>query len=105
MSALGRAGRDRISVDGISTSGWLLALAKLVGRVFKRYSHMNAVPILQYVLEQVRQNNFTDLRVLREMVSNMAGVCCRHQFQRRTGSSHGWRRRATGPNSHSTSRY
>jgi len=74
MTTLGRAGRSRVTEDGITASGWLASLSVFAGRVFKRYSIMSTLPILQYVLEQLRQGNFTDLRVLRELITTMAGI-------------------------------
>jgi len=80
MSAMGKAGRSRISQDGINTSSWLNALSLFAGKIFKRYSTMNALPLLQYVLQQVTQGNFTDLLVLRELISNMTGVIADTDF-------------------------
>jgi len=74
VTTLGRAGRSRVTADGITASGWLASLSVFAGRVFKRYSIMSTLPILQYVLEQLRQGNFTDLRVLRELITTMAGI-------------------------------
>lgn len=74
VNTLGRAGRNRIANDGINASGWLASLSTFCGRIFKRYSVMNTLPILLYVLEQLRQNNTTDLLVLREIIKTMAGI-------------------------------
>ena len=74
MSSLGGKGRNRVQADGMLTSRWLAALSLFAGKVFKRYSMMNPTPILQYVTEQLRQNNSTDLIVLEEMTSSMAGI-------------------------------
>jgi len=80
MSAMGKAGRSRISQDGINTSSWLNALALFAGKIFKRYSTMNVLPLLQYVLQQVVQGNFTDLLVLRELITNMTGIIADTDF-------------------------
>ena len=74
MSALGAGGRDRVQADGMLTSRWLAALALFSGKVFKRYSMMSPTPILQYVTEQLRKDNSTDLIVLEEIVTSMAGI-------------------------------
>lgn len=74
MSSLGAKGRDRVQADGMLTSRWLAALSLFAGKVFKRYSVMNPTPILQYVTEQLRKGNSTDLIVLEEITSSMAGI-------------------------------
>ncbi|KAK8170103.1 transcription factor/nuclear export subunit protein 2-domain-containing protein [Phyllosticta citrichinensis] len=74
MNSLGGKGRDRVQADGMLTSRWLQALSLFAGRVFKRYSIMNPTPILQYVTHQLRAGNSTDLEVLEQILSQMAGI-------------------------------
>ncbi|KAJ9227240.1 hypothetical protein DTO027B5_754 [Paecilomyces variotii] len=74
ISSLGQKGRSRVQEGGLLTSRWLNALATFAGRTFKRYSVMNPTPVLQYVVEQLRHNNSTDLIVLEQMISSMAGI-------------------------------
>ena len=74
MSSLGGRGRTRVQADGMLTSRWLAALSLFAGKVFKRYSVMSPTPILQYVAEQLRQSNSTDLIVLEEITNSMAGI-------------------------------
>lgn len=74
VSSLGHKGRSRVQEGGLLTSRWLNALALFTGRAFKRYSVMNPVPVFQYVVDQLRQNNSTDLVVLEQMISSMAGI-------------------------------
>jgi len=74
MTTLGRAGRSRVGDDGMTTSSWLTSLSLFTGKVFKRYATMSTLPILQYVANQVRKGNFTDLKVLRELIVSMAGI-------------------------------
>lgn len=74
LSSLGGPGRVRVQQDGMLTSRWLSALSLFAGKVFRRYSVMNPTPILQYVAEQLRQNNPTDLIVLEQITSSMAGI-------------------------------
>ncbi|EEP79464.1 conserved hypothetical protein [Uncinocarpus reesii 1704] len=75
INSLGHKGRSRMQESGLLTSRWLNSLASFAGRVFKRYSSiMNPVPVLQYVAEQLRHNNSTDLIVLEQLVSSMAGI-------------------------------
>ena len=74
MSALGGRGRLRVQADGMLTSRWLAALSLFAGKVFKRYSVLTPTPIVQYVAEQLRKSNSTDLIVLEEIVGSMAGI-------------------------------
>ncbi|KAE8149984.1 transcription factor/nuclear export subunit protein 2-domain-containing protein [Aspergillus avenaceus] len=74
ISSLGQKGRSRVQEGGLLTSRWLNALATFAGRTFKRYSVMDPGPVLQYVVEQLRHNNSTDLIVLEQMISSMAGI-------------------------------
>lgn len=75
INSLGQKGRSRMQESGLLTSRWLNSLASFAGRVFKRYSSiMNPVPVLQYVAEQLRQNNSTDLIILEQLISSMAGI-------------------------------
>ena len=74
MSSLGVRGRNRVQADGMLTSKWLLSLSLFAGKAFKRYSVMNPTPILQYVTEQLRKGNSTDLIVLEEIIGSMAGI-------------------------------
>ncbi|KAL2854631.1 transcription factor/nuclear export subunit protein 2-domain-containing protein [Aspergillus pseudodeflectus] len=74
INSLGQKGRSRVQEGGLLTSRWLNALATFAGRTFKRYSVMDPSPVLQYVAEQLRQNNSTDLVILEQMISSMAGI-------------------------------
>lgn len=74
INSLGQKGRSRVQEGGLLTSRWLNALATFAGRTFKRYSVMDPTPVLQYVVEQLRNNNSTDLIVLEQIVSSMAGI-------------------------------
>ncbi|RAL14430.1 putative THO complex component (Rlr1) [Aspergillus homomorphus CBS 101889] len=74
ISSLGQKGRSRVQESGLLTSRWLNALSTFAGRTFKRYSVMDPGPLLQYVVEQLRQNNSTDLIVLEQIISSMGGI-------------------------------
>lgn len=75
INSLGQKGRSRVQESGLLTSRWLNALASFAGRAFKRYSSiMNPIPLLEYVGEQLQQNNSTDLIVLEQLISSMAGI-------------------------------
>ncbi|KAB2569216.1 THO complex subunit 2, partial [Lasiodiplodia theobromae] len=74
MSSLGGKGRPRQQDDGMLTSRWLQSLSFFAGSVFKRYTVMNATPILQYVTYQLRNGNTTDLDVLEQIMTQMTGI-------------------------------
>lgn len=74
INSLGSQKRSRVQEGGLLTSRWLNALSTFAGRVFKRYSVMDPGPVLQYVVEQLRRNNSTDLIILEQMISSMAGI-------------------------------
>ncbi|KAJ5087767.1 hypothetical protein N7456_011383 [Penicillium angulare] len=44
------------------------------GQTFKRYSFMDPAPLLQYVVEQLRHYKSTDLIVLEQLATSMAGM-------------------------------
>ena len=74
MSSLG-GNRKRSSHDSpLIPSAWLLALSRFTGRIFKRYSIINPSSILQYVNHQLYRNSSMDLQVLKELISQMAGI-------------------------------
>ncbi|KAL8902081.1 MAG: hypothetical protein Q9207_004892 [Kuettlingeria erythrocarpa] len=74
LSAVGGAGKSRVQADGMLTSHWLQSLTVFIGKVYKRYSVMSPVPMLQYVLDQLTRGNSVDLLVVEEMVTTMAGI-------------------------------
>lgn len=75
MSSLGARGRDRNNVEfSLLPSRWLVALSRFAGQVFKKYSFMNLSPIVKYVDHQLFNGISTDLVILKELISQMAGV-------------------------------
>lgn len=74
INSLGQKGRSRVQEGGLLTSRWLNALSTFAGRTFKRYSVMDPTPLLQYVVDQLQHNNSTDLIVLEQLISSMAGI-------------------------------
>ncbi|KAJ2968250.1 hypothetical protein NQ176_g9274 [Zarea fungicola] len=74
MNSLGKS-RSRTQADhALTTSKWLQALSKFTGKVFRRYSRLNATPVLLYVNDQLFQGNSTDLIILKELISSMGGI-------------------------------
>jgi THO complex subunit 2 len=80
INSLGQKGRSRVQEGGLLTSRWLNALSTFAGRTYKRYSFMDPTPVLQYVVEQLRHNNSTDLIVLEQLISSMAGIISDNDF-------------------------
>ena len=74
MNSLGKS-RSRTQADhALTTSKWLQALSRFVGKVFRRYSVLNPIPVLHYVNYQLVLGNSTDLIILREFISSMGGI-------------------------------
>lgn len=75
MSSLGGKARNRNNSEfALLPSRWLLALSRFSGKVFRRYSIMNPLPILQYVSHQLQLGSATDLVILQELIQQMAGM-------------------------------
>ncbi|KAI5293675.1 THO complex subunit 2, partial [Ascosphaera acerosa] len=75
ITSLGQKGRSRVQQGGLFTSRWLNSLSSFIGKIYQRYySIMDPLPILQYVAEQLHQNNSTDLIVLEQLITSMAGI-------------------------------
>ncbi|KAK5634466.1 hypothetical protein RRF57_010179 [Xylaria bambusicola] len=75
LSSLGGKQRSRTQETSILlTSRWLQALSKFSGKVFRRYENVDPTPVIQYVNEQVAHGNSTDLVILRELITSMAGI-------------------------------
>lgn len=74
MNSLGKS-RSRTQADhALTTSKWLQALAKFTGQVFRRYSLLDATPVLYYVNNQLLQGNATDLIILEKLIFTMGGI-------------------------------
>ncbi|KAI0447122.1 transcription factor/nuclear export subunit protein 2-domain-containing protein [Xylaria telfairii] len=75
LSSLGGKQRSRTQETSVLlTSRWLQALSKFSGKVFRRYENVDSTPVIQYVNEQVARGNSTDLVILRELITSMAGI-------------------------------
>ncbi|PON22218.1 hypothetical protein TGAM01_v208899 [Trichoderma gamsii] len=74
MNSLGKS-RSRTQADhALTTSKWLQALSRFSGKIFKRYSAINPIPVLQYVNDQLQRGNSTDLIILKEFITSMGGI-------------------------------
>lgn len=74
MSSLGKSRSRTQAEHALTTSKWLQALSRFSGRVFRRYTVLNATPVLQYVNHQLIQGNSTDLIILKELITSMGGI-------------------------------
>lgn len=83
LSAVGGGGKSRVQADGMLTSHWLQSLTVFISKVYKRYSVMSPVPMLQHVLDQLTRGNSVDLIVVEELVTTMAGIVSDTNFNDR----------------------
>ena len=74
LNFLGREGRSRVSGTGFLANKWLISLSSFTGKVLAKYSQMSIRPFLLYVFNQLQQKNYTDLRVLRDVILYMSGT-------------------------------
>ncbi|KAI8633379.1 hypothetical protein F5Y19DRAFT_471653 [Xylariaceae sp. FL1651] len=75
LSSLGGKQRSRTQETSVLlTSRWLQALSRFSGKVFRRYENVDSTPVIQYVNNQVAHGNSTDLVILRELITSMAGI-------------------------------
>ncbi|KAF4979740.1 hypothetical protein FZEAL_4097 [Fusarium zealandicum] len=74
MSSLGKSRSRTQAEHALTTSKWLQALSRFSGRVFRRYTILNATPVLQYVNDQLVKGNSTDLIILKELITSMGGI-------------------------------
>ncbi|KAF1957557.1 hypothetical protein CC80DRAFT_560920 [Byssothecium circinans] len=68
--------RSTLQGDGMLVKGWLKHTAIFIGKVYKRYSYMNATPVLQLVKEQVfrPEGELFMLVVLEQLLTTMGGI-------------------------------
>lgn len=73
IEALANPERDRLKEDGTNLSSWLQNLAMFAGCLFKKYSSVDIAPVLQYIVNQLKDDNTFDLIILSELMQKMAG--------------------------------
>lgn len=74
MDALSNPEKERTKQDGTSVSLWLQSLAAFTGTLYRRYAMMDCSAVLQYIANQLKENNSKDLIIIRELVLKMAGI-------------------------------
>ncbi|KAF9045967.1 hypothetical protein BDZ89DRAFT_1155277 [Hymenopellis radicata] len=73
VDTLSNTFRSRVKDDGVNTMDWLQSLASFSGMLFRRYS-ADLTPILSYIAHQLQNKMTTEIVVLRELMSIMAGI-------------------------------
>ncbi|KAF2463724.1 uncharacterized protein BDR25DRAFT_106691 [Lindgomyces ingoldianus] len=73
-NSLSKGGRQAVQADGMLTSPWLKNAAEFIGKVCRRYSNMDPVPVLQYFLDQLCRTNPSMLAVLEQIITSMGGI-------------------------------
>ena len=74
LTFLGNTARGRISQTGFTANKWLVSMSSFTGKILRKYSAMTVQPFIQYILGQLQKNSFIDIRVLRDIIQQMAGV-------------------------------
>ncbi|KAG4301413.1 hypothetical protein PCK1_002339 [Pneumocystis canis] len=74
LISLSNENKKRLKDDGTSIAHWLQGLASFCGRLFKRYSNMDPITVIFYIVNQLKASNTFDLVVLRELIAQMAGI-------------------------------
>ena len=74
IDALSNPEKERTKQDGTNVSMWLQSLAAFTGTLYRRYAMMDCSPVLQYIANQLKENNSKDLVIIRELILKMAGI-------------------------------
>jgi THO complex subunit 2 len=74
IDALSNPEKDRTKQDGTSVSQWLQSLAAFTGTLYWRYAMMDCTSVLQYIANQLKENNVKDLVLVRELILKMSGI-------------------------------
>ncbi|EPY54210.1 THO complex subunit Tho2 [Schizosaccharomyces cryophilus OY26] len=74
LSSFSNEMKKRLKPDGTSIAHWLQGLASFCGRVFRKYPNLDCTFIVEYVIKQLKLNQMFDLKVLKELLSQMTGL-------------------------------
>ncbi|ORY77024.1 transcription factor/nuclear export subunit protein 2-domain-containing protein [Protomyces lactucae-debilis] len=66
--------KRRLKEDGTSVAHWLQSLSSFTAKIYKRYSHLDPVPIVTYVAKQLKIDNAFDLIILQDFITEMGGI-------------------------------
>ncbi|PAV81790.1 hypothetical protein WR25_19360 [Diploscapter pachys] len=73
ISQLSNPSKQQLKASDATLSPWLIALANLVGSIYKKYP-MELNGMLEYVAHQLRNSKSFDLLLVREIIQNMSWV-------------------------------
>lgn len=74
IDALSNPAKERTKQDGTNISLWLKSLASFTGTLYRRYTMMDPIPVLQYICNQLKANNSKDLVIISELILKMSGI-------------------------------
>ena len=80
LSNLANPFKNRVKEDGTSIALWLTGLSAFCAKVFRRYTQMDVATVTIYVAKQLKLSNIYDLIVLRDLVTQMAGILVRENL-------------------------
>eukprot|EP00043_Microstomoeca_roanoka_P003384 m.43460 g.43460 ORF g.43460 m.43460 type:complete len:1411 (+) comp12040_c0_seq1:86-4318(+) len=72
LETLANPNKSRRKKQDIFESGWLQNLSAFVGFIYRKYA-IDIEPVLQYIINRLKENQASDLIVLKELVSKIAG--------------------------------
>ncbi|KAK2503524.1 hypothetical protein MC885_006227 [Smutsia gigantea] len=73
IEALANPEKEKVKHNGTTISSWLQSLASFCGAVFRKYP-IDLAGLLQYVANQLKAGQSSDLLILKEVVQKMAGI-------------------------------
>ncbi|GAB2226287.1 hypothetical protein Drorol1_Dr00022088 [Drosera rotundifolia] len=74
IERLAQAGRDKLKEDGLNLSDWLQSLASFWGHLCKKYPSMELRGLFQYLVNQLKRGQGTELILLQELIQHMANI-------------------------------
>ncbi|CEH18317.1 KEKE-like motif-containing transcription regulator (Rlr1)/suppressor of sin4 [Ceraceosorus bombacis] len=74
LDALSNPEKERTKQDGTNISLWLKSLSSFAGMLYRRHKEIDVGPVLQYMANQLKQDNSKDLVLIRELVLKMSGI-------------------------------
>jgi len=80
LSSLANPFKNRVKEDGTSIATWLTGLSAFCAKLFRRYPYMDVSIITTYVICQLKKGSIYDLIVLRDLVTQMAGILIPENF-------------------------
>ena len=80
LTSLANPFKNRVKEDGTSIAIWLTGLSAFCAKLFRRYTHMDVSTTTTYVACQLKSSNIYDLIVLRDLITQMAGVLVRENL-------------------------